>query len=542
MPDLFDPVRGTSEPDRLWCITNVSEATPDILSPLCWSVWGAAMEDAWLTAMCSFGVISQPEAVRSPNPNHHSTMAIYGRQAMNVDAVLELVARMPGVDLDDFERDILGRVREHAVRPSGARRRLPFILLRLPTAMLTASRRLQARYAEIERWWQNEVFAGPSNQRSALERIRHGQAQFRRAMTVHLSVRLQLQAIQGALRDAAAKTGDPNLATSAISGQGNVTEVGLADDLWQMAHGQLAEADFLRRHGFHGPNEGNVYTRSWREEPQRVRALAESMSVRGDMERPRDREKRAMAAGAAAQRELLRASSAPTRPVLRFLLRRARNVVANLEIGKSAYLMGLDGARAAARDLGTSLVRAGKLQEIDDVFFLTLDELAQLETESLSNAADLVSYRRTTREEYRAMVLPASFTGMPAAEIIGRTEAAAAPDTVTGAASGGGTVTGRARVVLDPNDDVYLEPGDILVCRFTDPSWAPLFTMAEALVIDLGSAASHGAVVARELGLPYVIGTQDGTRRIHEGDVITVDGGGNSVRVVERRVSPGVPA
>ncbi len=101
-----------------------------------------------------------------------------------------------------------------------------------------------------------------------------------------------------------------------------------------------------------------------------------------------------------------------------------------------------------------------------------------------------------------------------------------------GVAGGGGTVQGRARVVLDPNDDVELEPGDILVCRYTDPSWAPLFGTASALVIDVGSASSHGAVVARELGIPYVIGTGNGTTVICDGDQILVDGATATVQVL----------
>ena len=106
------------------------------------------------------------------------------------------------------------------------------------------------------------------------------------------------------------------------------------------------------------------------------------------------------------------------------------------------------------------------------------------------------------------------------------------------AASGGGVVVGRARVLLDVNDDIDLEDGDILVCRFTDPSWAPLMSLAEALVIDMGGSASHGAVVARELGIPFVIGTGNGTSVLRDGDRIEVDGRGNTVRVLSP-VAPG---
>ena len=93
---------------------------------------------------------------------------------------------------------------------------------------------------------------------------------------------------------------------------------------------------------------------------------------------------------------------------------------------------------------------------------------------------------------------------------------------------------GTARVVVDPFDAEPLEPGEILVCRFTDPSWAPLFSLADALVIDIGAAASHGAIVARELGVPCVIGTGDGTRRIRTGDRLRVDGSAGRVEILDR--------
>ncbi|HWD03510.1 MAG TPA: PEP-utilizing enzyme [Amycolatopsis sp.] len=541
MGELFDPVRGTSEPGRLWSITNVSEATPDILSPLCWSVWGRGLEEGVLWSMYSFGVVARREIFMSDNPNDLKTAAIYGRQAFNVDAVRRMVAPMPGVDPDDLERDIMGAAREGVPKEPARPWRIPIILAKMPWAMLRSGGELRAAYEDIRQWWRTEVFEAGRDGKHAtarpIDRLREARDRFQRIFGIHCKVRLQLQAVQSALHDAAVKAGDISLATRAFSGQGNVREVGMAEDLWRLAQGELTEDEFLAEYGFHGPNEGNVYTRSWREEPAPLRTMARSMAARQAYVSPRVREEQAGKAGAEAQAELLNATSALGRPALRFILGRARNIVRNNEIGKAGYLMTLDGCRAAARDLGREEVAGGRLGEVDDVFFLTLEELGQLVAGELDNAAELVSYRRGTREEYKRMKLPSSFEGMP--EVLTEPHHAAGPadgsvDPITGAASGGGQVKGRARVVLDPNEDVELDAGDILVCRFTDPSWAPLFTLAEALVIDLGGAASHGALVAREMGIPYVIGTGDGTARIQDGDTILVDGQANSVRVVER--------
>ena len=94
----------------------------------------------------------------------------------------------------------------------------------------------------------------------------------------------------------------------------------------------------------------------------------------------------------------------------------------------------------------------------------------------------------------------------------------------------GDVVTGRARIVSDPAA-AELEPGDILVCATTDPSWTPLFMLAEALVIDIGGEISHGAIVARELGVPCVINTKTGTRDIPDGATIRVDPRAGTIEV-----------
>jgi pyruvate,water dikinase len=219
-----------------------------------------------------------------------------------------------------------------------------------------------------------------------------------------------------------------------------------------------------------------------------------------------------------------------------------RNIVRTLQVGKAAYLMAIDLTRHAAREFGAEQVRKGAIDQPDDVFFFTIEECQLLAAGRLAEPREMVRVRKATRTQYKAMVLPLAFKGMPVPVEVDSGSRATAPADFGGAASGGGAVEGRARVVLDPATDVDLDDGDILVCRFTDPSWAPLMSMADALVIDIGGSASHGAVVARELGIPYVIGTEKGTRTIREGDRILVDGGANLVRVLQRGESVGADA
>ena len=93
-----------------------------------------------------------------------------------------------------------------------------------------------------------------------------------------------------------------------------------------------------------------------------------------------------------------------------------------------------------------------------------------------------------------------------------------------GVAASPGQVTALARVLHGPEDFITMQPGDILVAEITTPAWTPLFAMASGIVTDVGGPLSHGSIVAREYGIPAVLGTGVATQRIHNGQKITVDG------------------
>jgi len=112
----------------------------------------------------------------------------------------------------------------------------------------------------------------------------------------------------------------------------------------------------------------------------------------------------------------------------------------------------------------------------------------------------------------------------------GRSEPTTA-DALTGTPASAGQVRGKARVVLEPQG-ARLEPGEILVAPSTDPGWTPLFLTAGGLVMEMGGAMSHGAVVAREYGIPAVVGVAHATARIRSGETIEVDGAAGTIRLL----------
>ena len=107
----------------------------------------------------------------------------------------------------------------------------------------------------------------------------------------------------------------------------------------------------------------------------------------------------------------------------------------------------------------------------------------------------------------------------------------AGTDVLVGQAVSPGVVEGIVRVVLDPRN-AQLQPGEILVCPATDPGWTPLFMTAGGLVMEIGGMITHGSVVAREYGIPAVVGVADATARIASGQRITVDGSAGTVTIL----------
>jgi pyruvate,water dikinase len=216
--------------------------------------------------------------------------------------------------------------------------------------------------------------------------------------------------------------------------------------------------------------------------------------------------------------------------LVRRLLASTGAQVRAVELTKAAFLTAVDGCRAAAGGFGVELVDAGTLDRVDDACYLTVDELlAPLP----ANVRELVEFRRSRREEYRRLEVPSVFTGMP--EAIERSnEPPSEAAVIRGTPAGPGVFEGTVRVVVDAESKDTLDDGEVLVCKFVDPGWTALVSLAGALVTDMGSPASHGAIVARELGITCVVGTGNGTRTLRSGDVVRVDGTTGEIALLAR--------
>jgi len=176
------------------------------------------------------------------------------------------------------------------------------------------------------------------------------------------------------------------------------------------------------------------------------------------------------------------------------------------------------------------LVRAGVLREAEDIFYLRFEELQDVvRTNQVDD--ELIRQRRDAFRSYQALTPPRVLTsdGEAVAGAYRRDDLPVGA--LVGLAVSAGTVEGRARVILDMAE-ADLEPGDILVTAYTDPSWTPLFVAISGLVTEVGGLMTHGAVIAREYGLPAVVGVEHATRLIQDGQRIRVHGTDGYVEIL----------
>jgi pyruvate,water dikinase len=212
--------------------------------------------------------------------------------------------------------------------------------------------------------------------------------------------------------------------------------------------------------------------------------------------------------------------------LVRFALNRARELAGLREMPKYCIIVALGVVRRELALIGKELAKAGRIDSRDDIFFLNFGEVRA----ALGglDCRPLVAERRQAYDtELRRRNVPRVILSdgtQPDAISPAGTE----PAQLTGTPASAGAVTGIARVIDDPVG-AHLEPGEILVAPSTDPGWTPLFLTAGGLVMEMGGANSHGAVVAREYGIPAVVGVAGATMRITTGQRITVDGAAGTV-------------
>jgi pyruvate,water dikinase len=296
---------------------------------------------------------------------------------------------------------------------------------------------------------------------------------------------------------------------------------------------------FLDQHGHLGQNHDDLRQASWAEEPKH---LLERIATRLRQPARSSAAREAALARTAAELEAAARAALADRPdeLARFdtVLGHARDIGYITE-AHNYWIDRMSQARMRALALrtGARLARDGVLAAPDDVFFLYRDEVA----EALRDAAprqELVAARREEHAVNERRTPPHYVGRVPAVDpgpvdrFDGARIASADPNVLRGTGASAGVVRGTARVVLSQDGFGRIQPGDVIVCPSSNPSWVPVFTIAGGLVTNTGGVLSHAAVVAREFGLPAVVGAVGATTQIADGRLVEIDGTSGIVRLL----------
>jgi rifampicin phosphotransferase len=530
-----DPWNDSRSGDFLWTNTNVGEAIPDVMTPVTWSMVQVFLTDAMATASI---------------PPYVGYGRIGGRIYLNV-SVMRTLSSAVGVNEERYRtltEEVFGKLPDDLEIPPVNVHRLEVIRAVLPMglhvlrearhdvklldAYLTAHpalcdhRRAEiaavARPLELADLWTNVLspeFHRVSWMLSAA--TRSSGASF-------ITTRMRLQRLVG---DAAA-----NALTAGLGAQaGQLASLGLLDGLDQLAAGEIDRDIFNRRYGHRGPHEFELSVPRPGEDSmwvdRQLAERAETATSYRDLLAAQE-QKRSEAWAELEQRHPVQAT------MLHRQLRGWAKISRDRERARSEVIRYFWVLRAYA-------LRAGELSGLgDDIFFLDKAEIVRvLNGETISPR--LIKQRRSAYQAYSALPpYPALIRGTfnPYAwaadpnrrsDVFVEGSVTEADAAVSGFPGSAGVVEGRVRVLNDAADSAALLPGEVLVTMITNVGWTPLFPRAAAVITDVGAPLSHAAIVARELGIPAVVGCGNATMRLRTGDLVRVNGTAGTVEVLE---------
>ncbi|HHU08726.1 MAG TPA: pyruvate, water dikinase [Intrasporangiaceae bacterium] len=548
--EMDSPLAG---PDHVYTRCNIGEMMPGAFCPLTASVSGFAIDYAMQTI--------QVVARAQPSYDQPWLQVGYfsGHMFLNLTEGTALSSGLVGNSLEQFSTSICGRVVEELVPkpPKPFLRRLTNTI-RLSTHALSAGpaiRRLERQIAE----WEVPTGDDPRQVLAQLEdgvelychvTLTHVRSSSRAAVAANI---LESVLMRQAVQDGRSEDDGRAEATRLMAGAADVESAMMLEELDSVARAIASDpataeaflaadpADaltalrasgsvsgqalrrFLARHGHRGYRELCMRDPSWAEDPE---GLGSMMQV--------------MVRSVADSRHLTShgsTSQGPTShgsPVIRMLARLARGGARGREETKSKMALMAHSLKLGYRHLGEVLAASGQLPDADLVFFFDRAELAQVVSRGGVEAGDVDGLvldglthsalkRREALAYQEALEFPDVSVGRPVA-LVARPPREAAGGEIVGRPASRGTVEGVVRVARSIVDARDVQRGEILVAPVTDVGWTPYFTVIGALVTDIGSSVSHGAVVAREYGLPCVVNTLVATQVLETGDRVRVDG------------------
>lgn len=558
--DLWPPLlkEVPTQPFDVWTQADVGERWPEPVTPLTWSTWATMMNENMQMSLAEV----RPAALKAVQWSKR----LYGRIYFNEGGMMHLMSEEFGMPASSIAA---GLGAQGEVDKTKDRWRWDVVFRRAP-ALVRAMQRMnwhvgvwEKDFGQVERWvndFMRRDFSGLSDRALWAESLSVWRPRAMSRMAMHASITslsMNNFTMLESLMDQWFKRKE--LAHTLITGLTGVVTAEIVPALRAMA-AQLqalglaevvrqnppAEAlkqlranpaaqpllklldEFLQRHGHRCMSEAEWRYARWIETPEvvvemMVGYLGEQAHAGDTTEAQRRRE--ATTAELEAQLDPVR------KAYLRWLLPRVQHLVRLRDNGQH-YLVKLAlPIRHIYALLAERWTQRGWLSKPDDFYFLVGEEIEAILTQGDPQLAHIdvasrVAQRRQAYDFWFSVTAPEVINaqGQVVKVAVAGTTATHSEEALVGIAASTGQVTGVARVVLNPHEANRLQPGEILVTRATDPGWTPVFSVIRGLVLEVGGLLSHGAIVAREYGLPAVVNVADATRLIEDGQTITVDG------------------
>ena len=545
---------------------NVGEVFPHVISALTGTLIGDVVRRGQIDVFADMGVLRPHEAAGASV----GTGVFAGYLYMNASTMRLFATRMPGMSISDADEQVLGNVADVPAHHRAKGDRNLFATMRLIRFSMTLMRRPDLRPLDIARadavqWLATMPNLSTDGDDELLAWLRT----FPPRQGASMYRLLQWSGIAGAPRALLDRTLSggrvpAGLANRIVSGTGDIDSARLPQRLWALGrlvaadHGltQLFDAgldgiaartndtplqgavdEFLTAHGHRGNDEYELAKPAWVMDPTPVYAAIDRLRRAPDDRDPIVTGQLLAVDAEQALAEAVRLVPFTKRPILRRMAHSARCGAIGRERAKDILVLENLGARRVLHELVRRAAARGGPADPRMAFCVTADELDDYVADP-ARFADVIALR-AARERYLNDRCPPPWfqhhipdPALWPTRTDARPPAPASGTTLTGIAVSGGTATGPARVVTDPADPTGLEPGDVLVCAITDPSWTPLFLAAAAVVCDSGAVQSHAAIISRELGIPAVLSVS-GITSIEDGTILHVNGTTGTVRIGE---------
>ena len=557
-------VADTEPNDRFTLYTrgNVGEVFPHVITPLTGTLIGESVRQAQVELFVEMGVLRPHERTGTSVGT-----GVFGGHLYSNGSVMRIFGvRMPGMKATTADEQVAGAVGEFPPyrRAKGDRSlvatlllaRSSFKLLRRPDlTVLDAARR------DAVGWLATMPDLDRASTPALLEWIHTYPPRIGASMKRLLQFSGIATAPRALLDRLLDRSGVPaGLANRVVGGTGDIDSAQLAQRLWHL--GRLVAGDpalttafdagldgiaertadtalqpaidaFLADHGHRGNDEYELATPAWMMDPTPVYASIDRLRHAPDARDPS-----ALGLGEDAEvalTEACRAVPRAMRPMVRHTAMVSRQGSIGRERAKDILVLENLGARRVLHELVRRAAKRGGPADGRHGFCVTIDELAAF-VDSPADYAGVIAERVDRARYLNDRVPPPWFEGRipdPSTWPLRMDSHSNPPirgQTLSGIAVNGGIASGPARVIEDPSDPRGLDPGEVLVCAITDPSWTPLFLSAAAVVCDTGAIQSHAAIVARELGIPAVMSVP-GITAIADGTILHVDGSAGTVRI-----------